>query len=112
MSKRKNSEAYNWVVTKTKADNEQNWYLTITEQRGLGSTSQMNRAIAVSAKNKTDARGCGPLGLYSNYVNQTQRNAYPSHVGYGKDTVCNLYFSGNNNNGNQYTITLSGRYTS
>lgn len=106
------SESYEYVVSKEKADNEQNWYLTITEQSGLGSTSQQNRAFAVSAKNDTEARGYMPLGLYTNSVNQKLKYGYPSYFNYPKGTRCRLYFSGNNNSSGRYTITLSGRYTS
>lgn len=54
-----NNETYYKVVEKVKADNEQYWYVTITNSVNL-STSGQPRLILTSAKNKTQARASSP----------------------------------------------------
>ena len=98
-----NNETYYKVVEKVKADNEQYWYVTITNSVNL-STSGQPRLILTSAKNKTQARASSSkLGLY-------KKMKYPSRANAG--VTYKLFGTGNNNATQGYTITISGRYTS
>ncbi len=102
-----NSESYRAVVSRTKPDAEQRWYLTMTKlSRTFSSTSET--PIAVSAKNSTQAKESAPLYLKSG----SQSKAYGSDKGIGKGTRCTLYVSGNDNAKSSYSVTISGRYSS
>lgn len=72
-----NNETYYKIVEKVKADNEQYWYVTITNSVNL-STSGQPRLILTSAKNKTQARASSSkLGLYKGMTG-VQKMKYPS----------------------------------
>lgn len=99
------NESYEEVVSKKKADNETNWYVTFTS---VTNAPTSNPAFVVSAKTLGAAANQAPvaiqLGAYS--------KAYNSSFGAKKDDLFSLFASGNANNGNSYYITMTGRYTS
>lgn len=104
-----NDETYYKIVAKAKADNEQYWYVTITNSVNL-STSGQSRLILTSAKTKTQARASSSkLGLYKGMTG-TQKIKYTSRANAGE--TYKLFATGNNNATRGYTITISGRYTS
>lgn len=106
-----NSESYKDIVAKKKADNEQNWYVTLTSSKNLGTNGEP-RAILTSATSTENAScSASKLGLYKN-MSGIQKMRYPSSPKVKKGTVCRLFVTGNNNISKRYTITLSGRYTS
>lgn len=89
-----NNETYYKIVEKVKADNEQYWYVTITNSVNL-STSGQPRLILTSAKNKTQARASSSkLGLYKGMTG-VQKMKYPSRANAG--VTYKLFGTGNNN---------------
>ena len=106
-----NTEVWKTVVSKTKPDNEQNWYVTITSQKNLPSSSGQSRAQVLSSDTYKNFKGRIPLPLFKDQLNQTKKIGYgPLKVKKGK--TYKLYISGDENNTKKYTITISGRYTS
>lgn len=110
-------EALFAATQKRKADNEKNWYLTLTTSKGLSKRSGSNkngRALAYSAINSNLGAG-GPVPLFKdvNKNNTTVTYPYSSYErSVKKGALGTLYLGGNSNNTKTYTITLAGRYTS
>lgn len=99
----------NWkqVTSKTKADNEQNWYVTITSSSGLSSSKArvlLNSHYMNDPYNTVSA----PVGLLS--TTKSIKQSYHTTVNKGKN--CKLYILGDENSGTAYTVKISGRYTS
>lgn len=105
-------EALFKAVSKKKADNESNWYIRITEQKGLSKSTGTNkngRALAYSAIGSTMS---APRALFSDYKGKSLCQAYTNKKIAKKGAVGTLYLGGNSNNKKKYNITLAGKYTS
>lgn len=101
------TEVLEQVAAKTKADNEQNWYATLTSSSGL--SDSIDRALLTSNTRNTS------LELRSALVpiyKKTTGIKEPYFVYTGKDSNCKLYITGDQNNAGTYKVTISGRYTS
>lgn len=105
------AERWARIVSKTKADNEQNWYATITNSSGLSSdTKKPCRAMFVSGRSSSNSiqPDSSPRNLYSS--TRFTKNKYSLYI--KKGTRCWLYIAGNENNKKSYKVRVSGRYTS
>lgn len=100
------SESFVKVVSKPKNDSEANWYVTFTYVN-TGAPSQ-NPAIVSSAQSATAAVNERPAPVQVG----SYKTAYTNTNNMTGGQVFSLYASGNANNGNSYSITMSGRYTS
>lgn len=98
-----------WEVasSKQKADNEQNWYITLTQKRGLASDEA--RALAISNDSNPAMQGINPYPLKST---TTSSGAIKYHKTVVKGKSYTLYISGNENVNATHEIVLSGRYSS
>lgn len=104
---RANMEAWQPIVAKTKADNEQNWYATITGSTGLSSTVDRAMLTSSTSANSMEPRaGLVPLYTYTTRI----IDSYFLYTGKGSN--CKLYILGDQNNKVSYKVTVSGRYTS
>lgn len=103
-----NCETWQKVVSKTKADNEQAWYATLTSATGLSDTE--DRAMFVSGRASANSLNLdsAPVPLYKS--TKSIKNGYLKYL--GKGTNCWLYITGDENNKKAYTVKISGRYTS
>lgn len=107
-----NTEVWKSVVAKSKPDAEQNWYVTLTKEQNLpSSSSQQSRAQVISSDTVRNIGGRVPLPLYKSNINSTRKIAYGS-LKAKKGKTYRLYISGDENNSRSYKITISGRYTS
>lgn len=103
------TELLKQVASKTKADNEQNWYATLTGSNGLGSAGSTTRALLTSntTNNSLELRSAlVPINSSTTSIKQE----YFTYT--GKGSACKLYVTGDGNNGGTYSIKISGRYTS
>lgn len=101
------NEAWQQVKAKTKADNEQNWYATITGSYGLDATKY--RAYLTShTKNDAINAIAEPAGL--KYSTKSIVKKYYTNTPAGSD--CKLFIFGDENCKYSYTVKISGRYTS
>ena len=101
------SESWRQVARKVKADDEQNWYATLTGSTGLSST--IDRAMFTSSTtNDFSNPRSTPVPLYS----YTTRIVNPYYIFTGKNSDCKLFILGDENNSGSYKVTVSGRYTS
>lgn len=101
------AETLEQVASKSKADNEQNWYATLTSSSGL--SSSLDRALLTSNTSNSS------LSLISALVplyTSTTSIKEPYFVYTKSGTNCKLYITGDQNNGGTYTVKISGRYTS
>lgn len=93
------------VAQKTKADNEQNWYMTLTSSNNLGT----GRLLATSDIDDVSIElisALVPLSASQPSIVE------PYYVYTGAGTLCGLYVTGDQNSAYSYHITISGRYTS
>ncbi len=101
------TEVWYGVAASSKADNEQNWYLTITKSYGLSDTEV--RAIAMAYNEE-------PYRINRGYVALTASSgafgATPYNMEVGKGQIYTLYVSGNENNRVDHYMVISGRFTS
>lgn len=95
------------VATKTKADNEQNWYTTLTSSSGLSSSSARVLLTSNTSNNSLELRSA-LVPVYSS----TKKIVAPYYTYTSKGTSCKLYITGDENNGVKYSVKISGRYTS
>lgn len=102
-----NAEYWKVVTSRVKPDSEQNWYVTLTSKSGLSASNC--RAMVLSNDSTSDIGSYVPYPLYSTTTSS-------GAIAYRKTVYSNkryyLYISGNENNSSQYTIKISGRYTS
>ncbi len=103
-----NCETWSKIVSKTKADNEQTWYATLTASSGLSST--VDRAMFVSGRASANSiqPDSAPVPLYKSTT--SVKCGYITYL--KKGTKCWLYITGDENNKNSYKVSVSGRYTS
>ena len=99
-------ESFQYVVSRTKPDAEQRWYLTLTKY--TPNKTGVETPIAVSVKTKSQTGWAAPIHLKLG----SQSQSYDSDMGIGRNTNCKLYMSGNNNATGSYTFWVSGRYSS
>lgn len=102
-----NWEAWKKVTRKTKADNEQNWYVTLTDSAGL-STTKCRAMFNSSTTNNSLHPRSAPVPLYKN----TTRCVQSYYIYTPKGSDCKLYIHGDENAKVSYTVKVSGRYTS
>lgn len=102
-------ESLQKITTKSKDDNEQRWYTTLTNSTGLGSTNSTARALLTSNTSSSSLELISPLvPIYSSTTSFNIGYYEPINAG----TTCSLYLTGSGDNGNIYSGYLSGRYTS
>ncbi len=100
------TESFQKVVSRTKPDAEQRWYLTLTKY--TPDKTGVETPIAVSVKTFSQTGWAAPIHLKLG----SQSKAYSSEQGIAKGTNCTLYMSGNSNAKGSYTFWVSGRYSS
>ena len=103
-----NSESWSKIVSKTKADNEQAWYATLTGSNGLSSTAA--RAMFVSGRSSANSiqPDSSPVPLYKS--TKSVKCGYISYI--KKGTKCWLNIMGDENSKKSFKVKVSGRYTS
>ena len=103
-----NCETWEKIVSKTKADDEQAWYATLTGSNGLSSTT--DRAMFVSGRSSANSiePDSAPVPLYTS--TKSIKCGYITYL--KKGTKCWLYITGDENNKKAYRVSVSGRYTS
>ncbi len=101
------AESLKEVAAKTKADNEQNWYATLTSSTGLASGTARALLTSNTSNNSLELRSA-LVPIFSNTT--SIKEGYFVYT--GKDSKCKLYITGDQNNGGRYSVTISGRYTS
>lgn len=99
-------ENFQRVVSRTKPDAEQRWYLTLTKYTPNKTGAETPIAVSVKSFSQTSWAPQIRLKLGS------QSQAYDSSMGIGKGTTCVLYMSGNDNASGSYTFWVSGKYSS
>ena len=101
------AEKWERVTSKVKVDNEQNWYLTLTQKSELDSKEV--RALAISNDVDPAMQGLNPYPLKST---TTSSGAIKYQKQVTKNRTYSLYVSGNENVSKPHKIVISGRYTS
>ena len=101
------AEKWERVTSKVKVDNEQNWYLTLTQKSELDSKEL--RALAISNDVDPAMHGLNPYPLKST---TTSSGAIKYQKQVTKNRTYSLYVSGNENVSKPHKIVISGRYTS
>ena len=100
-------EAWQQVVAKTKADNEQNWYVTLTGSYGFDAIKPRAYFTSNTENNYWEAISNSVPILYST---SSIVEEYFVYTPAGSD--CKLFIHGDENNFYAYTVNVSGRYTS
>lgn len=102
-----NAEEWKTATSKMKVDNEQNWYITLTQKSGLASKEV--RALAISNDVNPAMQGLNPYPLKSTTASS---GAIKYQKQASKNKTYYLYVSGNENVDQAHKIVISGRYTS
>ena len=103
------SESWKYITGMAKEDNDRNWYVATTAASGL-SSSQDRAYYQSSTRNDAIMTQSAPLPIRGD--GRTYSQKYYASTSAVRGMVFNLYIHGNENLGQSYSITVSGRYTS